>query len=841
MKPRLIALLVSALASILSVASVTGQVSLRPLVPDDINQIASIDRFSVAVAPQGDMVAFAIVGSRLHEGSEIWVAPLSGGEAIKLPGDDSINFIRSQIEWSPDGTRLMVMARSLDKTYDLYIWSRADKNLVKVGSRVFPALSTWLDDTHIVALRVPDRVSPANASRLSEEEVIMGQWQRQKQGREATSSVLDIGVKHKQAPEQEKVSLALIDVGSGSLKAIDEANEFSALVRSPDHRHIAILKDAGAHRLELASLSNEYDWGQLVFVNAVGRTQLVQDEARVLVRFGSFNWSTDGRSFAFVGFQVGDNVIRAYQGTTMGGQLRKLPCPDSAQVEKVTWADSRHLLVLTKQETGSKEKPASRRDWWYVSNEEVPKNLTAGLAEVPDEVRAVSGGRAAVGIISGELWRVDLDSGVWKNLTSSVDAKVERVQWPRDTIEWGKIRETPPQDAVVVLTANSELYQVDVRSGQLTLLVLPSREARLAAYRPEENTALFVASDSTGTSLSVLRGTNRSTVARVNKFLRDIRQDETRSFEYKSLNGEMLTADIILPAGYEPGKRYPLVTCVYPGEWHKDLLPPLFSDSAANVHLFSARGYAVLIPSMPLKPKGEVEDPMLRLPEGVLPAVDKVIEMGIADPNRLAVGGWSFGGYSTYGLIALTNRFRAAIALAGPSDLISNYGIFRAATRSEENLDMDEHSEGIIWSEGGQGRMGNPPWRDVGRYLRNSPIFYVDRIQTPVLMIQGDMDKVSITQGEEMFTALYRERKRARFVRYWGEGHVLLSPANITDSWHQMYAWLDEILDIKRDEKGNLHFEGDKVKSRNGAPPLTPSDYARFDSIARGETVAVKQ
>src|SRR6202035_4279070 len=131
----------------------------------------------------------------------------------------------------------------------------------------------------------------------------------------------------------------------------------------------------------------------------------------------------------------------------------------------------------------------------------------------------------------------------------------------------------------------------------------------------------------------------------------------------------------------------------------------------------------------------------------------------------------SFGGFATYGLIAQTSRFRAAVALAGPSDLISLYGIFDARERyteyPQENLAM------AALMESAQTRMGNPPWKDLGRYLRNSPIFSVDRVQTPLLIIQGDMDYVAIQQGEEFFSSLYRQGKRAEFVRYWGEGHVI--------------------------------------------------------------------
>jgi dipeptidyl aminopeptidase/acylaminoacyl peptidase len=124
-------------------------------------------------------------------------------------------------------------------------------------------------------------------------------------------------------------------------------------------------------------------------------------------------------------------------------------------------------------------------------------------------------------------------------------------------------------------------------------------------------------------------------------------------------------------------------------------------------------------------------------------------------------------------------------------------------------------------TESAQTGMGNPPWKDLGRYLRNSPIFTVDRVQTPLLIIQGDLDYVAVQQGEEFFVSLYRQGKRASFVRYWGEGHVLESPANIRDMWSRVYAWLDEFGDITRDASGSLVFEGGRVKSRSPKAPET--------------------
>jgi dipeptidyl aminopeptidase/acylaminoacyl peptidase len=285
------------------------------------------------------------------------------------------------------------------------------------------------------------------------------------------------------------------------------------------------------------------------------------------------------------------------------------------------------------------------------------------------------------------------------------------------------------------------------------------------------------------------------TAISLNRALPEIADARRMLIEYRGVEGDSLKGVLLLPPGYEEGKRYPLVTWVYAGSVFRDTLSYSFekgSGSSLNPQLFAAHGYAVLFPSMPLEGDGVASDPYIDLPKGVLAAVDKVIDLGIADPERLAVAGHSYGGYSTYTLVSYTNRFQAAIAMDGDANLLTSYAKFDADQRYWDNA--QERREGATWSETSQGRMGEPPWSALWRYLRNSPFFYLDRIETPLMIIQSDMDFVPVIHGEEMFAGLYRLGKTARFVRYWGEGHSPASPANIRDMWQRIYGWLDEYL-----------------------------------------------
>jgi dipeptidyl aminopeptidase/acylaminoacyl peptidase len=382
--------------------------------------------------------------------------------------------------------------------------------------------------------------------------------------------------------------------------------------------------------------------------------------------------------------------------------------------------------------------------------------------------------------------------------------------------------------------AGDGLYAVDLRSGQMDPLLKPTSDAELKIYDPSSGQVVFTANTGDRLQLWLVRpDVPARLIVETNAFLKEIAKGNCTQINYRGLDGQDLKAWLLLPVSYEPGKRYPTIAWVYAGRivgnTPVDEMSLNWDWSAFNLQLLASRGYMVLVPSMPLKPEGEASDPYMELTKGVLPALDKAIELGYVDPNRLGVMGSSFGGFSTYGLVTQTNRFKAAISHAGISDFVSLYGTFDPTLRYEdfptERLQMPYESES------GQFRLLSAPWEDLGRYIRNSPISYVERVQTPLMIVQGDMDFIAMQQGEEFFTALYRQGKRARFIRYWGEGHGFDSPANTRDFWHKAFAWFDEFLDISRDSRSNLIFDVDHVKSRNGAPPLKPQDFERFDEL----------
>jgi len=247
----------------------------------------------------------------------------------------------------------------------------------------------------------------------------------------------------------------------------------------------------------------------------------------------------------------------------------------------------------------------------------------------------------------------------------------------------------------------------------------------------------------------------------LNPKLDEFELGECRVIDYQDDKGAPLRAALLLPAGYETGKRYPMITWVYGGASGSAAVRTFGLDGQGidNMQFFATRGFAVLYPDTPLRTGTPVQD----LVKSVIPAVRKAVELGIADPARVGVMGHSYGGYSVLSLISHTNIFQAAIARAAQADLISAYLGFRDATGDAVM---------ISWAEQGPGRMGGSLWDYRDRYIDNSPIFDMDHVRTPLLLLHGSQDQtVPSYLADQVFVALRRLGKDVTYVKYLREDH----------------------------------------------------------------------
>ena len=160
--------------------------------------------------------------------------------------------------------------------------------------------------------------------------------------------------------------------------------------------------------------------------------------------------------------------------------------------------------------------------------------------------------------------------------------------------------------------------------------------------------------------------------------------------------------------------------------------------------------------------------------------------MGLAREDAIALMGESYGGYGVLSLLTQTDRFKAAITIASPSNLFSIYS----------SMDDTGASVWIGWAEQSQGRMGGTPWQYRDKYIENSPFFFADRINTPVLMAHGGGDEVSVYDARQMFVALRRLGKTATYVEYQGARHMPQEwpHEDQLDLWNKMIEWFDHYL-----------------------------------------------
>jgi dipeptidyl aminopeptidase/acylaminoacyl peptidase len=258
---------------------------------------------------------------------------------------------------------------------------------------------------------------------------------------------------------------------------------------------------------------------------------------------------------------------------------------------------------------------------------------------------------------------------------------------------------------------------------------------------------------------------------------------ETRVIQWKAKDGKEVEGLLTLPVNYDKSKRYPLVLNIHGGPSGAFGETFIGASGLYPIASFAARGWAVLRPN----PRGStgyglnfrsanVNDWGGGDYQDIMAGVDAAIQMGVADPNRLAVMGWSYGGYMTNWVITQTTRFKAAATGAGLSNLISMWGT------NDIPSTLDDYFEGT--------------WFDQPeRYIRMSPLAHVDKVTTPTLILHGGSDiRVPTTQGYEMYSAIKRKGVPAEMVVYPRQPHGPQEPKFVLDIMKRHIDWVAKYI-----------------------------------------------
>ena len=361
-----------------------------------------------------------------------------------------------------------------------------------------------------------------------------------------------------------------------------------------------------------------------------------------------------------------------------------------------------------------------------------------------------------------------------RQLPDTFDEQPNLIGWAADSksmyfVEWKGTRQV--------------LYSMPV-DGPPVSAFLPKgtfNQVRLNALHTYAGVALQSSADAPEAFAMDLQSMHPVQVSAANTNLAKPPLGETKVIHWKSKDGKDVEGLLTLPVGFQPDKKYPLILNIHGGPSGAFGETFIGSSGLYPIASFAARGYAVLRPN----PRGSigyggafrsanVNDWGGGDYQDLMSGVDTLIAQGIADPNRLAVMGWSYGGFMTNWVIGQTQRFKAAVAGAGLSNMISMWGT------NDIPSTLDDYFSGT-------------PWEETARYVKMSPLYYAKNITTPTLILHGEIDpRVPTSQGYEMYNTLKRRGVETTMVVYPRTQHGPQEPKFILDIMQRHLDWVSK-------------------------------------------------
>ena len=730
-----------------------GEISMTDKMSSEILKIKSLsDRSQMQLSSDGEWLAYVVVnpdrkssfeqqttefsphqltGALTENHShEVWVTNIKTKETHKLGADVGVDWAP---RWSPDGNSLAFCSDRMGAPH-LWVWDKVKNKLRQVSEKPITATHgleapQWTSDgKHIITKVRPEDMDLSTIISSKTIPQAINVWHTDTDEQSSLDEELDQFV-------WVKGDLGVFNVDTGDVQILTRGLFTRKITLSPDNTAVAVL-----NVIREEELTSQEILFELLLVPLDGTpVRSLATNIRESALFVS--WSPDGKYLIY--------------------------------------AQPEGLFIVSAQDGKQ-------------------KNLTADLTEkLRFFVRPLwcSSGDSFFCGIDGNIWEFAADGSNAQKLTEELDrhiigmvAKVNtHVVWQSSDAQSICVQthdpETKKDGFYLINTAEARalcLFEepicVTKRIGDEFDLKVVGNDTQIV-YRAQDATypeEIWRFDIDTG---------KRQQVTDLNPYLNNLQFGEVRFVETQTKEGERLRGVLMLPANYEEGKQYPLVTWVYPGI-ARYIYSFGFDDYIMNFQLLAARGFAVLgvdIPSTSNKPLKE-------LPGYVLPAVDKVIEMGIADADRLGITGYGSGGYFTAGLITQTNRFKAAVCGGGFYNLTRIYG----------DLTKRGKSHGINWIEGkNQMDIGGSLWEKRQQYIDNSPLFHLDKVETPVLIYCGEgYDGFDYTQSGELFSGLRRLEKKATFAWYRGEGHLVRCwrPEHRADCWERIIDWFEKHL-----------------------------------------------
>lgn len=694
-------------------------------------------------------------------GCDIWVADTQTGESKNLTEGKGSSW--SPV-WSPDGNRLAFYS-DRSGAASLWVWEKASGKLRQICQEIvrplYAQVARWSSDGR----RVLVKILPEGMTIEGARDAIVSPQQVEKQGTNSPTVLIYRSSASQNNVTEEKrfdknpwasyhhADLAMIEVATGKVQRIATGFNPAWYDFSPDGSNIAFTSIKGYESTQSQQLLSDL---VVVSISDV-RPRVVAPNIQLDYAGMTVSWSPDGKMLSYV--------------TSSSGGLVKGDC----FVVPVSGGEPRNITLTPHP---------------YFSN-----SWRAPLWDA-------TGGHIYL-LSTDSIWKASVTENKAEEVAKIPDRKIVEAVAPRGG---GRLFSPDRGGSMLVIafddqTKQQGFYQIDLKTGKQTRLLEEKKSyGPIPIYRMDVSNdgkqVVFVAEDAAHSAEIWLAGVDfksPSQVTRINPQLDKYMMGTSRVIEWRGLNDEIMRGALLLPPDYQEGKRYPLIVRIYPGYNLSDnansfgLVP--HGAGVDNKQLFATRGYAVLLADSS-RPKG---DPMRGIASSVLPGISRLVELGIADPERIGLIGHSNGGYGVLSLLVQTARFKAAVCSGGLGNIIGHYGFMM----------RDGSSSWAAYQEEALGLNG-PPWQFPNKYIENSPSFYLDRVQTPLLLVHGAEDNVAPSfLADEIFVGLRRLGKEAEYAKYEGEGHWegAWGHINQVDYLNRIIDWFDKYLKNDRRQK----------------------------------------
>jgi dipeptidyl aminopeptidase/acylaminoacyl peptidase len=542
---------------------------------------------------------------------------------------------------------------------------------------------------------------------------------------------------------------------------------------------------------QLAFLSNREDEQQQVYLmRADGGEGLAITKGKRSVK--SFEWSPDGKQIAYLApdakteaeekkekekddahvVDKEDKRARLWLVTTATRETRVLTKRDW-EITELAWLPSSDRLITKATDHPESDQYTERIFSIELSNGTM-KQLIAprgpfGKLRVSADGKTVSYvGSREDGPEPHDLQLLPVGGHAARNLTgASLDRSVQDYHWQKD-------------GSVVLVAANgfsTEFVTFSADGAKHDLSPSPPPTGSFAGT-PDGEIA-YVSQDATQPQELWLwdQRTQPQQISHLNDAWKQYALSAPQYYRYKSFDGTEIEAALVKPQGYDGKSKLPLIALIHggpTGRWSQSI------DTWGQ--LLATHGYAVFYPN--IRGSAGYGQKFAESNRGdwgggdfkdVMAGIKDLVDRGVADSNRLGIGGWSYGGYMAEWAITQTNDFKVAVSGAGMADLISEFG-------------TEDHPAGDEWFFG-------VPWEKPEGFLNSSPFIHLKNAKTPTLVLQGDADPVDpLGQSQELYRGLKRYGVEAELVVYPREPHGFHEEKHLLDRLNRILAWYDKYL-----------------------------------------------